>query len=198
MVRRPRRGEAARHPHQRHPLRGRPSSVAADRVCDQRDVATIEQQGGVVAVATPYDGELARRAGADRGHPRTDERRRARRDTARSLGAAGDRAGRPSGVHGRGGGAKPMGRHRRQQARWLTSPSPSSRPIFGRSGARGKLRRGEKKERGEILVQIGTRTRGGDAGVKHAAPKPAATALDTKVMDSLRKGRARRDCVLGR
>ena len=159
------------------------------------DVATIEQQGGVVAVATPYDGELARLNAAlarTEVHYGTDSERRALdADTARSLAApAIAQADRAAFMGAAGASAKPMKQDLVASKGALAHVSESELPADLRAmdpGARESFVEGKKKERGEILAQIRDVSARRDEALKHAAPKPAATALDTKVMDSLRK-----------
>lgn len=168
------------------------------------EVATIEQSGGVVAVTTPYDAELARlnaelarteiRWGSDR------ERKEAAASVARGLAAPAavqaDRAAFFSAhAASKAGPAKQDLAAGGADVRTLDEgllPDDMQRMS---ADERARHVEAKKRERESVLAQIKEQQGKRDAYLKTSAPKPSATAFDGKVYDSLRKAGASKGVV---
>ena len=161
------------------------------------EVATIEQQGGVVALTTPYDDELAR---LNAEHARTeihygsaDEQREAKSVVARNIAAPkaaqADRAGFYA-TKAASGAARATKKDLTARAASVDKLSDAELPEEMRSMSpedRSRYVDAKKKEREAILAKIGDLNAKRSAHLK-AAPAPAATtAFDGKVFDSLKK-----------
>jgi uncharacterized protein YegL len=161
------------------------------------EVASIEQQGGVVAVTTPYDAELARLNAAlartEVHYGSDDEQKEAKRvvDTnmAAPAAAQADRAGFYA-TRGAGGVATPTKKDLTADSTKLGSLNASDLPPEMKNLSaedRAKFIEGKKKEREAILGQISQLNSQRTAHLKTAAPAPKPSALDSKVYDSLKK-----------
>jgi hypothetical protein len=163
------------------------------------EVATIDQNSGVVAVATPYDAELARLNGelakTEVHWGSHEEQARAAKVLIDNVTAApaaqADRAGFYSAHAKAGGGAtkNDLAADPTALARVSEGDLPDElRNLSG--GEREQFVAKKRAERDAVLAQIRTASDKREAYLKTSAPKPAATALDTKVYDSLRKAGA--------
>ena len=163
------------------------------------EVATIEQTGGVVAVRTPFDDELARLnaelARTEIHWGSASEREAADKDVARNLAAAPAAQADRAAFYAANAAAR-------------TAPTKQDLAAGGKSvkeidaallppemqamsaGDREKFVEQKQKEREAILAKIRETQAKRDGYLKTAAPKPAATAFDSKVYDSLKKAGA--------
>lgn len=166
------------------------------------EVSTIEQSGGVVAVATPFDAELARlnaELAATEVHWGSDsERRSAREDLSRNLAApAAEQAERASFFGSLGSG----GRARKKDL----SASPTATADLAKvrdeelpedmramsPEERGRFVEAKQAKREAVLKEVRAVSEKREAHLRTAAPKPAPTSFDGRVYDSLRKAGAK-------
>jgi Mg-chelatase subunit ChlD len=165
------------------------------------EVASIEQQGGVVAVRTPFDDELARlnaELARTEVHFGSDaEQESARQDLAKNVAAPAaaqaDRAGfyatRAKGGSGSAtkkdltaGGATSLAAVKEAELPpEMKSMTPEERATFVE---------GKKKEREAVLAKISDLNSKRTSHLK-SAPAPKASAFDGKVIDSLKKAGAK-------
>jgi Mg-chelatase subunit ChlD len=165
------------------------------------EVSTIEQSGGVVAIATPFDGELARlnaELAATEVHWGSEgERRSAREDLNRNLAApAVEQADRASFY------ASPTAPRSAPRKKDLAAASPADLPRVRDEELPAELRSMTPDERGRyveakrvrrdaILSQVREVSGKREEHLRTAAPNPAPTSFDGRVYDSLRKAGAK-------
>ncbi len=165
------------------------------------EVATIEQSGGVVATATPYDETLAKlnaELAATEVHYGSDtERAEAARVVERNLAApAAAQAERASFYSARAAGA--VGGATKKD---LTAASPADVAKMRDDELPEAMRKmsptervrfveDQRKKREAILAQVRAASQQRAAHLKKVAPKPAARSLDAPVYDSLKKAAA--------
>lgn len=161
------------------------------------EVATIEQQGGVVAVATPYDDELARLnadlARTEIHYGSADEQKEAKAVVARNVAAPpaaqADRAGFYATKAASGGGG-PTKKDLTAGGKSVDQLSEGELPAEMRSMSaeeRTRFVEAKKKEREAILAKIGELNTKRSAHLKAAPPRSSSAAFDGKVFDSLKK-----------
>jgi hypothetical protein len=164
------------------------------------EVASIEQTGGVVAVTTPYDADLARLnaelARTEVHWGSADEQREASRVVARNIAAPAaaqaDRAGFYA-SRGAGGVAGATKKDLAADPSTLATVSDSELPPEMQSMSteeRSQFVEGKRKEREAVLAKISDLNAKRSAHLRAAAPAKA-TALDSKVYDSLKKAGAK-------
>jgi len=161
------------------------------------EVASIQQNGGVVAVATPYDAELARLnaelARTEVHWGSADDRARADRDVAANIAAPAAAQADRAGFYATRAAAKPSSATKND----LTASDPSVMATVKESELPPEMRgmtqeeraafvESKKKEREAVLAKIGELNRKRSDHIA-AAPAPAASAFDSKVYDSLKK-----------
>ena len=164
------------------------------------EVATVEQQGGVVAVSTPFDEDLARLnaqlARTEIHYGTAEEQREAKdvvaKNVAAPVAAQADRAGfyatraaakpaAPTKKDLTAGGKRVEDLDRAELPPEMRSMSPEER---------SRLVEEKKKEREALLAKIGDLSAKRTAHLK-AAPAAGEAGFDGTVFDSLRKAGAR-------
>jgi Mg-chelatase subunit ChlD len=164
------------------------------------EVATIEQTGGVVAVATPYDTELARLnaelAKTEVHWGSLAEQKEADSVVARNMAAPAaaqaDRAGfyASRGAGGVGGATKKdLAADPTALDKVATSDLPPEMQAMS-AEERAKFVEGKKKDREAVLEKISALSAKRSAHLRSAAPATAASAFDGRVYDSLKKAGA--------
>lgn len=163
------------------------------------EVSTIEQSGGVVAVATPFDGELARlnaELAATEVHWGSEgERRAAREDLSRNLAAtAAEQADRAS-FYGSAASTRSAPRKKDLAA----APPADLRKVRDEElpaelrgmspEERGRYVESKRARRDAILSQVREVSGKREAHLRAAAP-PAPASFDGRVYESLRKAGA--------
>ncbi|HEU4406433.1 MAG TPA: vWA domain-containing protein [Polyangiaceae bacterium] len=166
------------------------------------EVSTIEQSGGVVAVATPFDAELARlnaELAATEVHWGSEgERRSAREDLHRNLaGSAAEQADRASFFGAIGSSAKAR---KKDLAASPTATAELAKvrdedlPDELRSMSpeeRGRFVEAKRARREAVLQEVRALSQKREDHLRAAAPSPAPTSFDGRVYDSLRKAGAK-------
>ncbi|WP_394829500.1 VWA domain-containing protein [Pendulispora albinea] len=169
------------------------------------EVSTIKAGGGVVAVSTPFDPELARLnaalAATEVHYGDATEQREAAEAVKRNLEAPAATQADRAGFYGSLGSApgKPRALKKDLAAAGPTGASLAAMPADQlppemrtmSADERERFVQDKRKEREAILAQIRAASEKRDSYLK-SAPKPAPTAaFDTKVYDSLRKAGAK-------
>jgi hypothetical protein len=186
---------------------GDPATLAAWTQIAQRtdgEVSTIVQTGGVAAVTTPFDAELARLnadlAKTEVRYGSASERREAADVVARNLAApVAAQADRVS-FYGSAAAAK-AGPTKKD----LAAASSSAAPVAAVPSAelpeemqrmtvdeRARFVEEKRKERAAILAQVVDASAKREAYIRAKTPAPSATSFDGKVYDSLRKAGAKK------
>jgi hypothetical protein len=159
------------------------------------DVATIAQTGGVQTAATPFDDELAKLNGAlaaTEVHYGTEaERAEAARvvaaNTAAPAAAQADRAG----FYGSGARSTKKDLVAAPEAAASAAPEDLPEPLRAMSAdERASFLEGKRKEREAILEKVRAATEKRESFLRASAPKPAPTAFDSRVVESMRKAAA--------
>jgi Mg-chelatase subunit ChlD len=181
------------------------STLAAWTQIAQRsdgEVSTIEQTGGVVAITTPYDAELARLnaelARTEVHFGSASERKAADAVVAANVAAPKEAQAERAAffaARSKDGPAKPTKNDLTAASGMAVAAVPTSDlpDEMQKMSAeeREQFVANKRKEREAVLTKIRDVQAKRDAHLKTAAPKPAATAFDTKVYDSLKKAGAK-------
>lgn len=165
------------------------------------EVSTIEQSGGVVAVTTPFDDDLARLnaklAGTEIHWGSEGERKEAQKALATNMAAPSaaqaERAGFYAANAAAGGPATKKDLVAAKPSDVAAVPTAAlPEPLQAMSTEeRTRFVEEKRKERDGVLKEIREASDKREAFLKTAAPKPAATSFDAKVYDSLRKAGAK-------
>lgn len=159
------------------------------------EVATIEQSGGVVTAATPFDEELARLNGAlaktEVHYGSAAERAEAERvmeaNVAAPTPAQADRAAFYAAASASPAAKKDLVAAPTTAAAAL-APSELPEAMKGMSAEeQASFLEGKRKEREEILAKVRAASEKRDAFLKSSAPRPAPSAFDSRVVESMRK-----------
>jgi hypothetical protein len=168
------------------------------------EVATIEQTGGVVAAATPYDETLAKLnaelAATEVHYGSAAERAEADRVVDLNLAAPAAAQAERASFYGARAAAKVGGATKKD----LTAVAPAAlaaipeadlpEPLRKMSPAeRARFVEAQRQKREAILAQVRAASAQRAAHLKKAAPAPAARALDTQLYESLKKAGAAKD-----
>lgn len=167
------------------------------------EVSTIEQTGGVVAVTTPYDAELARLnaelARTEVHWGSADERRSADAVVAANVAAPKAAQAERAAFYATRAAAAPSASATKRD---LTAAKDVSLGSIATTDLpdemqkmspeeRARFVEEKRKEREAVLAKIRDVQSKRETHLKRAMPKPAATAFDTKVYDSLKKAGAK-------
>jgi hypothetical protein len=159
------------------------------------EVATIEQSGGVVTAATPFDDELAKLNGelaaTEVHYGSAAEREEAARvvaaNTAAPAAAQADRAA----FYGSGARSTKKDLVAAPEAAASAAPADLPEPLRAMSAdERARFLEDKRKEREAILAKVRAANEKREAFLKSSAPRPAPTAFDSRVVESMRKAAA--------
>ena len=168
------------------------------------EVSTIEQSGGVAAVTTPFDADLARLNAAlartEVHYGSAAERSAAADVVARNLAAPAAAQADRATFYGSAAAAKAA-----PTKKDLAAASSGSAPLAALAPAelpeemqamsgdeRTRFVEQKRKERADILEQVQTASAKREEYLHARAPAPSPSSFDTKVYDSLRKAGAKK------
>jgi hypothetical protein len=185
---------------------GDPATLEAWTTIAQRtdgEVSTIAQTGGVAAVTTPFDAELARLnaalAATEVRYGSAEERRVAADVVATNLAAPAEAQADRATFYASAMKSK-AGPMKKDLA---AAPSASPLPAVATSDLPDEMQRmsedertrfveRKRAERAAVLAAVSETSAKREAYLKKQAPAPSATSFDTKVYDSLKKAGAKK------
>lgn len=167
------------------------------------EVATIDQNSGVVAVKTPYDDDLAKLnaelAATEVRYGSAAERAEAEKVVERNLAAPSAAQADRASYYGARDAAALKGPTKKDL---VSAPSALSTvrdedlPEAMRKMSKEERARfvaEQQKKRSEVLAKVRVASQQREQYLKKSAPKPAASSFDAKVFDSMKKAAKKAD-----